>query len=97
MEFRCTDEDLVAFRRAAGHEPLSSWARRMLREAAGVKGAPTEADLVDAVNEVVDALRNPRRVGSVPGVTVASRLRANFCERTGLERSECLCPGCKGR
>lgn len=32
----------------------------------------------------------------LPGVTVASRLPANFCARTGLEKSSCLCPDCKG-
>lgn len=33
---------------------------------------------------------------SLPGVRVASRLRANFCAVTGLERVTCLCPSCKG-
>lgn len=33
---------------------------------------------------------------AIPGVTVASRLPANFCRRTCLERAACLCPDCKG-
>lgn len=37
----------------------------------------------------------PASVPSIPGVTTAARLPANFCKRTGLERGMCLCPDCK--
>lgn len=108
LQVRCTDTDKELWRAAAARlgVGLSEWVRRAASEQVALEVALEREALTERGKQPErvfgaapsGSIAVPRSVSvpAIPGVTVAARLPANFCKRTGLERSGCLCPDCKG-